>query len=226
MALRFFIDFDGTITKNDVVDMILERFAKSQWHDIEQEWASGKIGSRECLSRQMALVSAGKEELDRLIDQVEIDPFFVSFIKHADALSIPVAVVSDGFEMVIQKVLGKAFGDCPEFLETLPIFSNQLSWTSQKSLKVDFPKGAPCAHGCANCKVRVIESLSQEGDDIIFIGDGMSDRFAARSAFLTFAKGKLLKYCTDHQINYRRYFDFNDIDQWMSNVRKDVYVTS
>jgi 2,3-diketo-5-methylthio-1-phosphopentane phosphatase len=225
MALRFFIDFDGTITQHDVVDRILERFAESQWQDIEQEWAMGKIGSRECLVRQMELVSAGKKELGALVDQVQVDPFFVSFVKHADALSIPVAIVSDGFDFVIERVLKRVFADCPEFLESVPVFSNRLSWISPTSLRVDFPSPDSCAHGCANCKVKVIKNLSQEDEDIIFIGDGLSDRFAAQSVFLTFAKGKLLKYCSDHRINYRRWWNFNDIDQWMSNVRKETYVT-
>ena len=28
--VRFFVDFDGTITENDVVDLILERFAEPE----------------------------------------------------------------------------------------------------------------------------------------------------------------------------------------------------
>ena len=49
-------DFDGTVTRTDAVDNILERFADPSWEAIEDEWLSGKIGSRECLGRQLALV--------------------------------------------------------------------------------------------------------------------------------------------------------------------------
>ena len=56
--IKFFVDFDGTITKKDVVDMILERFADPSWKTVEKDWTEGKIGSRECLTKQLALVSA------------------------------------------------------------------------------------------------------------------------------------------------------------------------
>src|SRR5471032_695977 len=39
-------DFDGTITRTDVIDTILERFADPSWEAVEDEWLSGKIGSR------------------------------------------------------------------------------------------------------------------------------------------------------------------------------------
>ena len=49
--IKFFIDFDGTITLEDVVDRVLDRFASGEWKKVEREWVEGKIGSRECLSR-------------------------------------------------------------------------------------------------------------------------------------------------------------------------------
>ncbi len=46
-------DFDGTITLKDSTDLLLDRFADPAWLDIEKEWLLGKIGSRECLERQL-----------------------------------------------------------------------------------------------------------------------------------------------------------------------------
>ena len=45
MTLSISCDFDGTITRSDTVDAILEQFALPQWTDVEAEWAAGKIGS-------------------------------------------------------------------------------------------------------------------------------------------------------------------------------------
>src|SRR5438876_1154800 len=44
-----FLDFDGTITRRDAIDAILDAYADPQWLDIEDAWKSGRIGSRECL---------------------------------------------------------------------------------------------------------------------------------------------------------------------------------
>lgn len=40
-------DFDGTISRADVIDNVLQRFADPSWEGIEQEWLDGHIGSRE-----------------------------------------------------------------------------------------------------------------------------------------------------------------------------------
>lgn len=220
--LRFFIDFDGTISKNDVVDLILERFGMRQWTDIERLWLEGKIGSRECLSRQMDLVSASEKDFNSLIDEVEIDPYFVDFLRRAKELGVPCAVVSDGFDIVIGSILKRALSKNPELLKDLPVYSNKLL-RSANGYKAQFPEGPLCEHACANCKPRVIRSLSREGERIIFVGDGLSDRFAAGEAHLTFAKNKLLKFCQDKKIAHKSYDDFRQIEDWLSSERKDSH---
>ena len=212
--LQFFLDFDGTVTKNDVVDLILDRFASKEWKTIEQEWVDGKIGSRECLSRQIALVSASKEALSRLITEVEIDSHFVSFLKRAKNYGIPVTIVSDGFRNVIEEVLKRHLKDSPELLEDLPIFSNDLRWEKEK-LKVVFPEGPVCEHTCANCKPQVITRHRVPGEKIVFVGDGLSDRFAAAVSDFTFAKSKLLKFCEENKINHQKYSTFKELDEWI-----------
>ena len=57
---KILCDFDGTICAPDATDAILERLAAPQWRDIERDWRAGLIGSRECMSRQIALVDASK----------------------------------------------------------------------------------------------------------------------------------------------------------------------
>ena len=64
MNHHVFVDFDGTIAPVDTTDLLLERFADPAWHRIEEEWKAGRIGSRECLVRQIDLVRASPEELD------------------------------------------------------------------------------------------------------------------------------------------------------------------
>ena len=59
---RVLVDFDGTIAPIDTTDLLLERFAAPAWHDIEDDWKAGRIGSRECLVRQIDLVRATPAE--------------------------------------------------------------------------------------------------------------------------------------------------------------------
>lgn len=60
-GVRVFVDFDGTISLEDTTDVILERFADPEWRTVEAEWLAGRIGSRECLARQIDLVRASRE---------------------------------------------------------------------------------------------------------------------------------------------------------------------
>jgi len=65
-----FLDFDGTISRVDVVDAILDRYADPAWERIEREWKAGRIGSRACLAGQLALVRATQAEVDGLLASV------------------------------------------------------------------------------------------------------------------------------------------------------------
>ena len=217
--LRFFLDFDGTIAQSDVVDLILERFGMRQWTEIERLWLQGKIGSRECLSRQMDLVSATQEELKALVDEVGVDPHFADFLAAAKNLEVPVVIVSDGFDVVINRILKRALAHAPELLMDLPVYSNGLRRTAT-GYKALFPEGPLCEHACANCKVRVMRSVAGKDERVIFVGDGMSDRFAARTADVTFAKNRLLKFCREKEIPHLPYASFRDVEAWLAKEKE------
>jgi 2-hydroxy-3-keto-5-methylthiopentenyl-1-phosphate phosphatase len=196
-----FCDFDGTITEIDATDQILSQLAHPSWREIEQEWVRGTIGSRECLERQMALVTASEAELNALIDSIPVDPTFAAFYGWTRKRRTPLYIVSDGFESVIRRVLGKAgLGGRLAFRGR--VFASALQWKDGR-LEARFPNAdAYCSHGCATCKVAVMKKLAG-GAFKIFIGDGLSDRFAAEAADLVYAKGQLLAYCRDHEIKAR-----------------------
>ncbi len=221
MSIKFFVDFDGTITEQDVVDQILERFADPEWRVIEKEWADGRIGSRECLSRQMGLVKATKAEFKKLVGEIKVEPTFYDFLKTARSLSIPVIVASDGMDWVIREILK----------EEVPVFSNKLEWT-QEGIRIGFPEGPLCVHSCANCKARVIASQRSADDTVVFVGDGLSDRFATGHADVVFAKNKLVKFCEENNIKHKHYTSFKDIEQWLirhcdglGSISKGSYAT-
>src|SRR5689334_2518864 len=105
MKPAIFSDFDGTISQVDVTDLVLTQLAHPSWREVEQEWSRGQIGSRECLERQMALVNASAKELNALVDSVAVDPHFASFHRWVKRLELPFFVVSDGFDLIIRRVL-------------------------------------------------------------------------------------------------------------------------
>lgn len=200
-----FLDFDGTITRRDATDAILEAYADPQWLRIEEEWKTGRISSRECLTAQMALVSATREEIDSLLDDIEIDDGFVLLLDACSANRVPVHIVSDGFDYCIQRILSRPSLRLEARLEGVQRVSSHLELEGTRWHVNFLSFGQSCSHGCATCKPATMERLNPSGSPTIFIGDGLSDKYAAARANLVFAKDSLAVYCDAQAILYTPY---------------------
>jgi 2,3-diketo-5-methylthio-1-phosphopentane phosphatase len=204
-------DFDGTMTQLDVTDLILTQFAHPSWREVEQEWTCGSIGSRECLERQMALVEASAAELNALIDAVPVDPHLSGFLRFVDQQRLPFYVLSEGFDYIIRRVLKRAgINGC--LRNGTHLFASALRVEGRRWL-TSFPHAAlPCEHGCATCKAEIVRRVGGGRSPIVFIGDGLSDRFAVGEADLVFAKRQLLAYCREEGIACWPFETFAEIE--------------
>jgi 2,3-diketo-5-methylthio-1-phosphopentane phosphatase len=213
-----FLDFDGTISARDAIDAILEEFADPRWLVVEEDWRAGRIGSRECLSEQMALVRATPAELNALLDTIKVDRGFASLLEACAGLRVPVHVISDGFDYCIRRILRSAGPRVARALDDVRIFSSRLKPEGNR-WRVEFPYFAEgCAHGCATCKPEVMRCLNRAGTQAVFVGDGLSDRYAAESADIIFAKGKLVDYCRTHGVAHVAYEDLGKVATYLESL--------
>lgn len=195
------VDFDGTIVRQDATDLILERFALPEWRDVESEWVAGRIGSRECLARQVDLVRATEQEMDDLIGEIDIDPSFSTFARLCRDLGYSVVVGSDGLDRVITATLGRAGID-------LPFVSNRLVQTGADRWRVEFPNyRGTCEVASGTCKCAIASPASAL---TILVGDGRSDFCAAGQAKWVLAKGALALHCRQAAIPHSRIEGFAD----------------
>jgi 2-hydroxy-3-keto-5-methylthiopentenyl-1-phosphate phosphatase len=62
--------------------------------------------------------------------------------------------------------------------------------------------------------------LNSANAPAIFVGDGLSDRYAVESADLVFAKNELARYCRDNSIEHTSYSDLEEVaahlDRWLA----------
>mgnify|MGYP001549657155 CR=1 FL=1 len=199
-------DFDGTITHQDVTDSLLDRFAPPQWQEIEAEWKAGTIGSRECMTRQVDLLRASPEEIDRHLESVEIDPAFPAFVAFCRARRIPLSVVSDGLDRAIHAVLGR------HGLGHLPVLANQLEALPGRRWRLTSPQASEsCRTASGTCKCAMMARAGQAGPAprlSLLIGDGASDFCAAASADLVFAKDRLLRHAEHRGLPHVAFHDF------------------
>jgi len=205
-----FCDFDGTITQLDVTDQILDQFADPAWRDIEREWVMGLIGSRECLERQVALLDTPVAVLHTLIDSIPIDPHFSDFYRFTRRRSMPLYILSDGFDVVIRRILKRA-GLRGRFQNGAHMFASALRVDGRR-LVPSFPHAAEaCEHGCATCKPALMRRVGGGRRPVVFVGDGTSDRFAVEAADVVFAKRQLLAHCREKDIACHPFETFQDV---------------
>lgn len=177
------VDFDGTIATVDTTDQLLERFAAPAWQQIEEDWKAGRIGSRECMLRQISLVRATPRELDEFISEIAIDPAFRGFVALCRSYDFPVTVVSDGLDRTVAAVLHR------HGLE-LPFRANHLEWIEGDRWRLTFPHGrGDCRALAGNCKCQFASTLA--GGVRVVVGDGRSDFCVAAEADLVLAKSAL-----------------------------------
>ena len=201
MPGQVLLDFDGTIAIEDTTDRLLERFAGPGWRDIEAEWEAQRIGSRECMERQVDLVRASRAEMARFIDSIHIDPGFLPFVDALQAARFEVTVVSDGLDRIVEGVLARTG-------IRLPIKANRLEHLGHDRWRLGFPHAsANCANASGNCKCA--HAASVRGPRIV-VGDGRSDFCAANGADYVFAKGRLQAHCEENGIAHAPIADLTE----------------
>ena len=215
-----FLDFDGTISRRDAVDAILETYADPKWLTFEAEWRAGRIGSRDCLRAQMSLVTASRKQIDALLDEIGIDEDFVALLEMCATHHVPAHIVSDGFDYCIRRILSGAGKRIATFRQGGRVCAAHLERHGQV-WRTEFPFfHQTCGHGCATCKPSVMRLLNRTNASAIFVGDGLSDRYAVESADLVFAKGDLAEYCTAQTIEHIQYQNLGEvaahIDRWLA----------
>jgi 2,3-diketo-5-methylthio-1-phosphopentane phosphatase len=238
MPAEIFCDFDGTISTRDVTDRLLEELADPKWKAVEAAWERGEIGSRECMKQQVALIRGGWKAVQRVLNSVELEPSFKPFVKWCKDHQIPLHIVSDGLDKVIEYLFER------NGIKISSIVANRLVESSDGTFSLQFPYSIPdkfCTSGVCKCKVlsdakmgtpflpasassnllsRVgllprSANVAQTESMKIVIGDGRSDFCWANEADLVFAKSQLLEYCKEKRLHYVALEDFDGVAHYM-----------
>lgn len=216
------IDFDGTITRQDSNALLVEVFGDEYNQEIEQRFIAGKMGTREAMEKHFASLNLTEQQyIDFILQEIEIDPGFHDFYRNVQRNNLPLAVVSGGYINAITAVFAR------EGLSLPTILANKLVFSPQGIRNVFYHQQPACSmeYGpCGNCKAEHIRRYKLDQGQVIFIGDGLTDRCAARYADTVFAKGSLASFCRENNIPYRRYVDFWDLNELIFGRAEDEYI--
>jgi 2-hydroxy-3-keto-5-methylthiopentenyl-1-phosphate phosphatase len=208
------VDFDGTVTQNDVGASLFETFAPDFHQDIVSLWIGGRISSRECLERLCKVLKIGEPEIKKFALSQKIDDKFPGFVDLCKCKDMGLVILSDGLDYYIRLILDK-FN-----LEEIPFFSNVLKFEDGRPAP-QFPYFDRGCGKCGNCKKFHLEKLRGLGKKVVYVGDGLSDRCAAAEADLVFAKNDLSRFCREEDIEHHRFSDFGDVSRILFKLAED-----
>jgi len=207
--LKFFTDFDGTITVNDVWVNSIGKFIKDEkkLKQIENAFVSLEISSRECIKRELDLVeNFSYEQLNKYLDDESIDQYFKRFLHWCNENEYPVTILSEGLDYYIDYILKKENID-------LKFYANRMVIDEANRVKCEFPYSDEVCTYCGVSKRNILVNSTNDFDDEIsvYIGDGVSDYCVSNFADIVFAKKRLASYCWKNNITYFEYKDFSDV---------------
>ncbi len=206
--ISILIDFDGSISKKDSNDLLVEKHLNNRVAEISSR--EEDLNFMEFFTMLFNEINITEEEyLEFILNEVELEKGFYDFYKKAKSYDIPMAVVSGGFENGILPFL-KKYG-----IDDIDVYANRLNFDGD-NVTIDYYHNLDdcCDIGsCGNCKVIHYERYKKDRDKVIFIGDGITDRAVAGKAEIVFAKDGLLKYCNKNNIECIEWEDFDDISR-------------
>lgn len=210
MSFKLFIDFDGTVTREDIGEAFFLHFGGPSCGEHVREYREGRISASECFRRETAAIgSLTLDEADRFLRTKPIVEGFLEFVRFCRELRLEIHIVSDGLDFYIRRILEH------HGVGGLSLYSNKLELEDLGRGRfrptIVYPYRAEGCDRCACCKRNVLLSLSGEEDIVGYIGEGYSDRCAVQYADVVFAKDDLQRFCQQENISYYPYQDFFDV---------------
>ncbi len=197
-------DFDGTITRTDVAEAILDEFAPAEWWEIEESHRARKIGTREAMVRQFALLRAKQTDLLEFVDRtVAMDETFRAFVTFCADRGFLLEIVSEGLDFYVRHLLRKWEID-------VPVRTNRTVF-DEGHVRIEYPWADPTCTLCGTCKLLRLFQLRAQGYRTAYVGDGHSDLCPAIEADLVFAKAELAQLCREEQIEFVPFDRFSDV---------------
>jgi 2-hydroxy-3-keto-5-methylthiopentenyl-1-phosphate phosphatase len=175
--------------------MVLQEFGDPEvFERASSALDRGEITLNEEIRRQFAVVTEPIERVvDWLLERVRIRPGFHEVVAKHRPL-----VITVGFRELIEPILAR------EGIE-VELRSNSVEWTP-RGWQPHFRSEEPCPVCGEPCK----RSALPDGE-IVYVGDGFSDRCVALAADRVFARDGLASYLDSVGAPYEQFDDFRDV---------------
>jgi 2-hydroxy-3-keto-5-methylthiopentenyl-1-phosphate phosphatase len=201
------VDFDGTITMRDTLHVIVDEHGRrGVWDELEPDLVAGRITIEEAMAEQFRTVTAGPDAIASLVrERAGVREGFQDFVRFAEGEGHRLVVMSAGFRSVIDLVLGDMD------LGHLEVVSNEAIFSEDGcTLVFSDDRGEVCALCDRRCKRHAVR-VRHQGEPVIYVGDGISDRCVSGVADLVFARAGLAEWLDERDRPYVPFADFHDV---------------
>jgi 2,3-diketo-5-methylthio-1-phosphopentane phosphatase len=198
------LDFDGTITTRDIGDQVIINFAEPGWEHALNRYRSGEINVRELWFYEISLLRKQHESeaVRQSVETAVIREGFSELVTHCKTHEIPIEIVSSGLHFYVDAILkANGFGD---LACTRPI----VDYDAKGRGVMVMPDGIQDCGMTAMCKCDRVWRMRRSGHQVIFVGDGASDKCVASQADVVLATGSLSEICRSQGIDHTNFETF------------------
>jgi HAD superfamily phosphoserine phosphatase-like hydrolase len=197
------LDFDGTVTEADMLDRVCREFGDPAVYDqVEAAFERGDIRLVDDIERKLASVRAPLDDVvSWLHAESRLRPGFRDLLGLTRARGWRAVIVTSSFHELVEPVLG-------DLAEQVELIANRLD-AGPDRWRPHFVFGDACTSCGEPCKRDLVAQLG--AGEVVYVGDGYSDRCAAQTAARVFATGGLARYLDGAGVAYERFEDFHDV---------------
>ena len=202
-------DFDGTITEKDTSFILLDTFAQGDWQKLLQEYKEHRISVAQFNTQAFAMVKADEPALLQVVNgKVKIRTGFHELVDYCAERGFRLVIVSNGLEFYVKAIL-KEIG-----VENIETHAAQAQFhPSGMEVQYTGPDGKQLDGGL---KEAYIKLFLGQGYKVIYVGNGDSDIIPAQCAYQIFARGELLTYCKQNNLECNPFNSLTDVIRGMS----------
>lgn len=197
--VRVVLDWDGTVTDRDTLELVIERFGDIATYRRTGILMGRSLGHDDALARSVATVRAPlTEAVNWLLATVRLRTGFHELAERHRPL-----VVSSGFHELIDPILRRE-------RVHVELLANRVDARSD-GWRIRFRERTCCDECGEPCKRAALPA-----GEVVYVGDGYSDRCAALAATRVFATGSLARYLEERAIAYEPFDDLRDVVRVLS----------
>jgi 2-hydroxy-3-keto-5-methylthiopentenyl-1-phosphate phosphatase len=194
--MRVILDWDGTSTVEDTMDALVRALGDATLLDVHLD--RSEITLHEIIERELGSIRVPLAEAQRwLVDHVHLRPGFHELVATHRPL-----LLSSNVRQLIEPVLQR------EGVAHLELVANELEdgWGVRwRDDSVCDACGQPCKRG------------TLPDGELVYVGDGFSDRCAALAADHVFATGSLARYLEAEGLPYTRFDDLHTVAEALAS---------